>query len=358
MQTFNVHYLSVKINIQQITPFEAEGVVYHADTCLPLVDAVKRRKLKFKALARYTYPGDRLTDDTSGLNSIGYWDANEPQDWGLDWHRNEGIEIHFLESGTMPYSQEGQDMVLSPNSLTITRPWEVHKVGNPQIGMGKFYWVILDLGVRRPHQKWVWPDWIMLAPSDLERLTAILRQNEKIHWRADNRIRDCFQRISQVVNTDFEGSNASRIRLLINYLLISILDLLDSEDVKLNEGLIDSSRSVQLFLNELDKNLSDDWTIGKMAKSAGVGLTRFTHHCKRLTNLTPMRYLMIKRVGLSKKLLLEMPDLSIAEIAFSCGFSTSQYFSTVFKKHEKCTPIEYRDKFLLKEMPIKEMVSF
>ena len=81
-----------------------------------------------------------------------------------------------------------------------------------------------------------------------------------------------------------------------------------------------------------------------MAKSAGVGLTRFTHHCKRLTNLTPMRYLMMKRLELSKTILKDNNHLSVAEVAFSCGFSTSQYFSTVFKKHEKCTPLEYRQK--------------
>ena len=103
---------------------------------------------------------------------------------------------------------------------------------------------------------------------------------------------------------------------------------------------------MKLFLNELDKNLTEAWTIEQMAQSAGVGLTRFTHHCKRLTNLTPMRYLMIKRLELAKKILVEQESLSVAEVAFSCGFSTSQYFSTVFKKHEKCTPIEYRNKVL------------
>lgn len=336
----------MKLNIQEIAPFEADGIVYHADTCLPLVDAVKRKKLKFKALARYTYPGDRLTEDTLGLNSIGYWDANEPQDWGLDWHRNEGIEIHFLESGTMPYAQENVETQLLPNFLTITRPWEAHKVGSPNIGMGKFYWVIIDLEVRRPHQNWVWPEWIMLAPRDLDRLTTILRQNEKMLWKADRRIRECFQRIGKAVDEDKKGSNSSRIRLLINQLLILLLDLLDSEEVQLNEQLTDSSRSVKLFLNELDKNLTESWTIEQMAQSAGVGLTRFTHHCKRLTNLTPMRYLMIKRLEMAKKILLAQESLSIAEVAFSCGFSTSQYFSTVFKKHEKCTPVAYRNKML------------
>ena len=344
MATYNVQYYSVKLNIQNITPFEVDGIEYHADTCLPLIDAVSRKKLKFNALARYTYPGKRLTDDTLGINSIGYWDANEPQDWGLDWHRNEGIEIHFLESGTMPYAQEGVEMNLNPNSLTITRPWEMHKVGGPNIGMGRFYWVILDLGVRRPHQNWSWPDWIVLAPNDLDKLTTILRQNENVSWKGDKRILDCFQQIGKAVDGDVDGSNASKIRLLVNSLLLFLLDLLVVDKVKLDEELVNSSRSVQLLLKELEGSLSENWTVEKMAKSSGVGLTRFTFHCRQLTNLTPMKYLMHRRIEMSKRILQDQLDLSISDVAYLCGFSTSQYFATMFKKQVKCTPVSYRKK--------------
>ncbi|XMO87568.1 AraC family transcriptional regulator [Algibacter sp. AS12] len=332
----------MKVNKIKIEPFKGDGIVYHADTCVPLLDAFNRKKIKFKALARHTYPGDRLDENTIGLNSIGYWDASVPQDWGLDWHRNEGIEFHFLESGSMPYAQENKEVILAPNHLTITRPWEAHKVGNPHVGMGKFYWVIIDLGVRRPHQDWVWPDWITLTPSDLDRLTTILRQNEKSIWKTDQKIRDCFARIYKAVNTDQSGSNASKIRLLVNYLLILLLDLLNTDDIVLNESLTDSSRSVKYFLDELGNNLSENWTVELMAESAGVGVTRFTHHCKRLTNVTPMRYLTMKRLELAKKLLLEQGELSISEVAYMSGFTTSQYFATVFKKHEKCSPNSYR----------------
>jgi AraC family L-rhamnose operon regulatory protein RhaS len=345
LQCENVQITSVIKNKQKIQPYEADGIVYHADTCLPLTDASDRKKINFKALARHTYPGDRLDENTLGLNSIGYWDANEPQDWGLDWHRNEGIEFHFLESGTMPYSQEDKETILTPDHMTITRPWEAHKVGNPHVGMGKFYWIIIDLGVRRPHQDWVWPDWINLTDQDINRLTTILRHNEKSILKTDQRVRNCFARINKAVNSDKNGSNASRIRLLINYLLILLLDLLDTTDVELNETLTDSSRSVQYFLKELEKSISDNWTIEKMAKSAGVGMTRFTHHCKQLTNLTPMKYLTLKRLEASKLILLEKPELTVAEVAYTCGFATSQYYSTVFKKHEKCAPNEFRVKF-------------
>lgn len=336
----------MSIDVKKIEPYESDGIVYHADTCEPLIDAFDRKKIIFKALARHTYPGTRLDENTLGLNSIGYWDANGPQDWGLDWHRNEGIEIHFLESGTMPYAQEGKEEILAPNHLTITRPWEAHKVGSPHIGMGKFYWVIIDLGVRRPHEEWVWPDWITLTKNDLCRLTMTLRQNEKSTWKTDNRIRECFKRIKEIINTYENGNNASEIRLLINYLLLLILKLLDEDDIVLNEALVDSSRSVQFFLKELDKDLTKDWSIEEMSQSAGVGVTRFTYHCKRITNLTPMKYLVLKRIEKSKKLLEEEIKLTIVDIAYQCGFASSQYFSTVFKKHEKCTPKEYRNNFL------------
>lgn len=339
-----VQITSVKINIQKIQPYVSDDIVYHADTCVPLVDAISRNKLKFKALARYTYPGDRLTDDTIGLSSVGYWDANEPQDWGLNWHRNEGIEFHFMESGSMPYAQDEKEIDLLPNHLTITRPWEIHKVGNPYIGMGKFYWVIIDLGTRRPHQNWDWPDWIMLTSKDLLRLTTILRQNDKWLWKVNRKVRNCFMRLGKVVDTDENGSNSSQVRLLINELLLLILELIDNKEVVLNEALTDSSRSVSLFLKELENNLAEAWTIESMAESTGIGMTRFTHHCKRLTNLTPMRYLMFRRLEMSKKMLIDNLNLSVTQIAYSCGFTTSQYFSTVFKKHENCTPAEYRQK--------------
>ncbi|NIJ44885.1 AraC family L-rhamnose operon regulatory protein RhaS [Wenyingzhuangia heitensis] len=330
--------------LEKIQPYKEEAIVYHADTCLSLTDAVRRNKVELKALGRFTYPGDRLDEDTIGLNSIGYWNASIPQDWGLDWHRNEGIEFQFLESGSMPYGQEGKEMVLMPNYLTVIRPWEVHRVGNPTIGMGKFFWFIIDLGVRRPHEEWVWPDWITLTSKDLCRLTTILRQNEKTTWKTDDKILDCFKNIEQAIKTYKKGNSASKLRVLINYLLVLMLELLDTGDVILNESLTDSSRSVAYFLKELDSDLSKDWTIKSMANSAGVGVTRLTHHCKKLTNLTPMKYLFLRRLEVAKTILKENKEFTVSEIAYKCGFSSSQYFSTIFKKYEKCTPKEYQQK--------------
>ena len=44
------------------------------------------------------------------------------------------------------------------------------------------------------------------------------------------------------------------------------------------------------------------------------------------------------------KRLLRSTGMSITEIAYAVGFSDSNYFSSVFKKHTGMTPGEYRSK--------------
>lgn len=334
--------LTIHAMEQVIQPYLEDGQYYYADTCIPLVNAWRRKKVKFKALARYTYPGDRLTNDTLGLNSVGYWDARDPQDWGLDWHRNEGIEIHFLESGRMPYLVDHEKLDLEANDLTITRPWQAHKVGDPIVGIGKFYWVILDVGVRQPHHDWKWPEWIILSRQDLNQLTAMLRQNEQPRWKANKAIRDCFLQIGAAVDSDEQGSSSSKIKLLINELFLNLLNLFRDGNIQLDEELMDSRRSVRLFINSLSTNYQEPWTVQSMAEAAGIGLTRFTHYFKQLTNMTPAHFLNIRRIEAAKIKLRENPDANIYDVAYNCGFMSSQYFATVFKKHEGRSPGEYK----------------
>lgn len=73
---------------------------YQADTCSPLVDAVACGQVRLAALVHGHYPGRKLpSGELPGVKTVGYWDAAQDQAWGLPWHRNEGIELTFLERG-------------------------------------------------------------------------------------------------------------------------------------------------------------------------------------------------------------------------------------------------------------------
>lgn len=159
--------------------------IYHADTCRPLVQAVSRGELRFVARARGSYPGERLPSCMlPGLRSVGFWDARAQQSWELPTHRNEGIEFTYLATGRLGFEVDRRRYDLRAGDLTVTRPWQPHRVGCPAVSAGRLYWIILDVGVRRPYQPWRWPSWIVLAPDDLARLTRLLSRCERPVWPA------------------------------------------------------------------------------------------------------------------------------------------------------------------------------
>jgi AraC family L-rhamnose operon regulatory protein RhaS len=175
--------------------------IYHADSCDPLVEAADNKELKLSAVGRRTYPGLKLPDDRLvELCSLGYWDATKDQSWGLPWHRNEGIEITLVDCGRVNFEVGQQNFQLTPNSVTITRPWQMHKVGSPNVTACRLHWIILDVGVRQPHTPWQWPEWMVLAPDDLTLLTDILRGNEQPVWKASSGICNCFENLKGIVD--------------------------------------------------------------------------------------------------------------------------------------------------------------
>lgn len=329
----------------KVPRYQNEDIVYEADTCRPVIEAVRQGVLRQETLARGQYPGRPFAKGVlPGVKSVGFWDARKPQTWGLDTHRNEGLEITFLETGQLTFCVEGEKYELVPDHLTITRPWQEHSLGDPHIGANRLHCLILDVNVRRPNQNWIWPDWLILSPLDLEQLTTILRHNEQPVWKANRAIGRCFHEIGENVVADCDGTHSSQLGLRINELFILLLELLRKEKPMLDSTLSSTQRAVELFLKELTRDadmLAYAWTIKKLAQACGLGTTQFTKHCKRLTNLSPTEYLNSKRLENAKRLLLES-DQSVLQIALQCGFGSSQYFATVFRRQEGITPRDYR----------------
>ncbi len=60
---------------------------------------------------------------------------------------------------------------------------------------------------------------------------------------------------------------------------------------------------------------------------------------------SPLNYLNIIRIRKATKEIKINPNLSITEIAFQVGFSDSNYFARVFRKHLGMSASEYRKQF-------------
>jgi len=325
--------------------FEVGGHVYTADTCEPVRAAVSRGDLRMSAFVHGTYPGRPLPPATlPEICSVGAWDAPADQSWGLAPHRNEGIELTYVSRGKLGFAVGRRSWALRRGHLTVTRPWQMHSVGNPEITACRLHWLILDVGVRRPNQPWRWPPWIVLSPPDLRQLTTLLRHNEQPVWHVGGEVGRCFERLAGAVEQGPGPSAETRLKLEINGLLAALLEILRRRKVPLDGRLSSNQRTVELFLSELRRNIEGEWTLEAMAGQCGLGRSRFAHYCRLVTNLPPMAYLAQCRVKESARRLASRPDQSVTEIALSCGFPTSQYFATLFRRQMGITPTAYRRK--------------
>lgn len=321
---------------------------FQIDECGPQFRAVKEGKIELHALSKGHYPGKRMKSNSlPGLTNLGFWDCRGSQDWGLDLHRNEGLEIVHLETGAMGFEVDGRKVPLHAGDLTVTRPWQLHKLGDPNIGRGKLSWLILDVGVRRPNQEWVWPSWVVLDSKDLAELTRKLRMGEQCVWKANARIRQVFDEIAGCILRWEEPRIGSRLAVAVNRLLVELLDVLVEQQMDESPSLASRRRTVELFLNDLAENpasCAESWTLQDMAVQCGMGITAMSKYCRELVNTGPVAYLNQCRLDHAARGLLDKPDASVTAVAMAAGFNSSQYFATLFRKRFKISPTDYRDR--------------
>lgn len=105
---------------------------------------------------------------------------------------------------------------------------------------------------------------------------------------------------------------------------------------KNNEAIINET------IKYIKENLTSDLSLGKLSNLVHLSQNYF-HKCfKQSTGKTLRDYVEEQRIKKAVHLLVTS-DLSLAEIAFECGFSSQSYFNYVFKRRMKKTPRKYAE---------------
>ena len=71
-------------------------------------------------------------------------------------------------------------------------------------------------------------------------------------------------------------------------------------------------------------------------------MTKLIELFRQAYDTTPQKYLAEVRLNTAKTALVYRRLLKLSEIAKMCGYSSTNYFCTVFKKNTGMTPEEYR----------------
>lgn len=95
-------------------------------------------------------------------------------------------------------------------------------------------------------------------------------------------------------------------------------------------------------LEHIDRNLaSPALAVGDLARKVFLSEVQFRKLFRRVTGMSPVRFVQRRRIESACRML-RGSEMSVEEIAESCGFADVPFFSRVFKHWTKTTPARYR----------------
>lgn len=91
----------------------------------------------------------------------------------------------------------------------------------------------------------------------------------------------------------------------------------------------------------INRHIYEDLSIDSICLALHVSKYHFCRQFKKISGMTVMEYILSTRIVMAENMLLN-DDASITEISYACGFSSTAYFSRVFKEKKGETPLSYR----------------
>lgn len=237
----------------------------------------------------------------------------------LHWH--DRMELIRLHSGQMQVGYGENTAMLHPGEIYIVPPRTPHAV---KLTSGTVEYDVLMFDVR-----WFYNETQVCKNS----LRSIYDGHAHFHMTTgDGDTVACFDSLFAVCEESSLEAVALVYRLLQLLLDRALSEL--SRTPKGDPGILDT-------LEYMEKNFTQELSTELLAQRCGYSAAHFCRKFKETTWLTPMNYLRIFRLEEAARYLRQGKG-SVSDVALSCGFPDSNYFTRCFKKHFGVPPSKYK----------------
>ena len=251
----------------------------------------------------------------------------------VTWHLHAGFEMLFLLDGATAYEFSGQDSVeLHGGHFLVVPPGLVHRglhnVRSPSTICG------IALKASPPS---AWKN-TNFTTADVRRLRAALEKaSRKVHpfnpalrWL----VRRLMEETGNYPANPLRAEAAIALRALICAVMVEAMRQILVPPTAPKEF-------VTAAIAYLRKHLQEPVRMADLVRHVGYSRARMFDMFKAQTGLTPNDYLQRLRIEKAQELL-RQTKLSVTDIGLTVGFSTGQYFSTVFARYTGVSPTHFR----------------
>lgn len=240
------------------------------------------------------------------------------------------VEILYLHKGRKVLALNRRWYTLRGGDALVIPPSSEHKGRGPREERGLLYWIKLRLPKKGA-------SFMGLSRSQ----SAVLRQN--LICLAGRQLRTSPEMRSHIEGMirsalGFKKDPLASLRIR-THLAMVIMDLLERAD------RTQPSRAGWLskVLEAIDRHPGDRITVTGLAALTNLSVSAFERGFRARTGFSPADYILRHRITLAESRLADGRQ-SVTDIAYSLGFSSSQYFATVFQKYTGMKPTEYRNR--------------
>ena len=273
-------------------------------------------------------PIKRYVDDKNTLRVESFYHilVDPGQDvWSFPLHTHSDLlEISLIVAGKARFECNRVKYTLKPGDLIVKNAGVLHsETSSPEDGFEQYCLGIS--GVQFPDMP---PD--TMVP---EGISPVIETGSAYEY-----LRSMTAYIYELSSGGIAGSD-DLIRQAVEHAL-SLVSMLIAGAVEMTEKTAHSPL-VSGVLDSIETHVGETMSLDSLAKQFYVSTYHLAHKFKEETGCTVNQYILSRKLGEAQQRLVFSDD-PIKEIAADCGYSSLQYFYSVFKKYTGSTPAEIR----------------
>lgn len=281
-------------------------------------------------LNRDVFDGDRVC--LQEIVTLGWSVFTEARPDSLPSHVHDDVyEICYIDQGLVEWWVDTDHYAVRGGDIFITWPGEQHGGIGGVMNPCELYWIQIDLHGLKDRLHTV---------GDVDRLQRDIQSLPDRHLPGTKAILNCFEMLLGEHRQPTAYSALVAGSVLIQ-LLVEVLRAHQQHERRQIRRKEVFSPPVQQAINYINANLANPLLVQDISGAANISTSYFHQRFVQETGMTPADYRTRQRIQRAKQLL-KNPKLSVTEIAYQLGFSSSQYFSSVFKRYTGHTPTSFR----------------
>jgi len=252
-----------------------------------------------------------------------------------DAHPKE-YELHIVQEGCLELwvDSPAKQYSVTGGLATLTQPGQTHGGVREVLNPGR--WCMVRFMIQ-PNSR-AMPTG--LTPAEASQMQKLLKSVDSPVFSFSPSLEKCFERL---LDEHRHPSPTSELmaRSLLHELTIWIARDHGASMLNPPRRLPRYSPPIQAAVLWLDQHVGEPVLVEHAAEAAGLSESYFRRWFQKEVGFNPADYLKYRRVEIAKGKL-RTSNLSVTKIAMQLGFSTSAYFTAVFRNRTGLTPTQYR----------------